>query len=248
MSYILDALKKSQAERELGQVPTLASAPARLRPQPPRSLPWAPLAALLAAVTLGLVAYDLSRREGGSEVPGGAARVAADVSAPLALPLASQAMPATVPTTSSTATPVPVPPRLAARAAVTRTPEPVSSSASGGRVVVAAAPDVVATLGATRQANSPADRPAEPAASFTASEAQREVPRMTELSDVQRRALPPLELNVHVYAEAPQARFVYINNQQYHQGDTTAEGVVVEQITPIGVILRFASLRFQLQV
>ena len=63
MSYILEALKKAQAERQLGSAPTLLAvpvgaapgrgAPARLRPM----LPWIALTAVALAVALAVLAW-----------------------------------------------------------------------------------------------------------------------------------------------------------------------------------------------
>jgi general secretion pathway protein B len=56
MSYILQALKKSQQDRELGQVPTLATTPDSPGPIPPRSInPWT-FGALILALTAVLIA------------------------------------------------------------------------------------------------------------------------------------------------------------------------------------------------
>ncbi len=57
MSYILEALKKSQQERELGQVPTLdALAPAPQR-RPPHASPWGLATLIMAGLALALALY-----------------------------------------------------------------------------------------------------------------------------------------------------------------------------------------------
>ncbi len=50
MSYILEALKKSQNERELGQVPTLVAVPATESHRAPRGKPWGLVAVGLATI------------------------------------------------------------------------------------------------------------------------------------------------------------------------------------------------------
>jgi general secretion pathway protein B len=57
MSYILEALKKSQKERELGQVPTLVAAPASNPRRVSRSAPWRLVAAGLAALAVAITLY-----------------------------------------------------------------------------------------------------------------------------------------------------------------------------------------------
>jgi general secretion pathway protein B len=54
MSYILEALKKSQEERELGQVPTLVAAPISDPRRPTRGNPWVLVAVGLAALALAV--------------------------------------------------------------------------------------------------------------------------------------------------------------------------------------------------
>lgn len=62
MSYILEALKKSQLERELGRVPTLDTAGLfeEDKVEPGRG-PWVPLALGLAAVALSIALYAVLR-------------------------------------------------------------------------------------------------------------------------------------------------------------------------------------------
>ena len=56
MSYILQALKKSQQDRELGQVPTLSTSADGTAPMPTRSInPWS-FGALILALTAVLIA------------------------------------------------------------------------------------------------------------------------------------------------------------------------------------------------
>lgn len=57
MSYILDALKKSQEERELGQVPTLSSGPYLSAERPAKVNPWSLAAVGLAALAVLIALY-----------------------------------------------------------------------------------------------------------------------------------------------------------------------------------------------
>ena len=74
MSYILQALKKSQQDRELGQVPTLSTSADGTAPMPTRSInPWS-LGALILALTAVLVALygtfgDRVRHRGDQSLP-----------------------------------------------------------------------------------------------------------------------------------------------------------------------------------
>jgi len=50
--------------------------------------------------------------------------------------------------------------------------------------------------------------------------------------------LPLLALDVLVYSDVPAERFVFINGRKYVEGQTLADGVVIEKITPDGALLR----------
>jgi general secretion pathway protein B len=58
--------------------------------------------------------------------------------------------------------------------------------------------------------------------------------------------LPELKLELHVYSNRPQERFVFINGAKYREGETTQEGAAVEEITSDGVIMSARGNRFLL--
>lgn len=49
--------------------------------------------------------------------------------------------------------------------------------------------------------------------------------------------LPDLHLDIHVYNDQPAKRFVFVNMNKYREHARLAEGPVVKEITPEGVIL-----------
>jgi general secretion pathway protein B len=61
-----------------------------------------------------------------------------------------------------------------------------------------------------------------------------------------RGGLPALHLDLHVYATQPQQRFMFVNSRKYREGETLAEGPLVEQITADGAVLSFRGSRFKL--
>jgi general secretion pathway protein B len=64
MSYILEALKKSQQERELGHVPRIQSVAFDERIEPVQPHRWVYLAVLLALLAVGVAFYAVLRRDG----------------------------------------------------------------------------------------------------------------------------------------------------------------------------------------
>lgn len=73
MSYILEALKKSQQERDLGQVPTLETPPPPVEERRTRPNLWILLAVVLAAIAVIIASYSALR--GGRAAPEPAALV-----------------------------------------------------------------------------------------------------------------------------------------------------------------------------
>lgn len=58
--------------------------------------------------------------------------------------------------------------------------------------------------------------------------------------------LPDLHLDIHVYSDIPEDRFVFINMSKHREDSRLAEGPVVEEITPEGVILEYRGTSFLL--
>jgi general secretion pathway protein B len=85
MSYILEALKKSQADRELGQVPRVEGFGIDVPVEQTRSRPWAYLVLLLALLVAGAIAFVLLRGWVG------AAGVSAPTGQALSLPVPQRA-------------------------------------------------------------------------------------------------------------------------------------------------------------
>jgi len=58
--------------------------------------------------------------------------------------------------------------------------------------------------------------------------------------------LPDLHLDIHVFSPDPDDRFVFVNMTKLREGSTLAEGPVVAEITPGGVLLRYQGQLFLL--
>lgn len=89
-------------------------------------------------------------------------------------------------------------------------------------------------------ASSPASRPA------PVRPASGEAPWLSELPASFRERLPPLVVNIHVYSPNVAQRILYINNRPCQPGQEIGGGVVVEDILPDGVLLRFENQWFRL--
>jgi general secretion pathway protein B len=52
-------------------------------------------------------------------------------------------------------------------------------------------------------------------------------------------------IDVYVYADEPQRRFVLMDMKKYREGDTLASGVVLEKIHPGYIQLNYQGTRFR---
>jgi general secretion pathway protein B len=72
------------------------------------------------------------------------------------------------------------------------------------------------------------------------------LPTADELRANGQVQMPSLHLDIHVYSTKPEERFVFINMVRHREKSRLAEGPVVQEITPEGVILDYSGTRFLL--
>lgn len=220
MSTILDALRKAEQERDLGRAPTLRSltVPAGA---PQRTLwPWLLLAlAVNAAIAVAFFWSQIDPAERRA-APQPSAAAPAPRSAARSSAEQAMALPLVrAPHSAAGESLAPVHERFAQAPLTEPQPEPRSPGAE-------AEPLPVTLASAPLRIDEPPPLQALPAAF--------------------RRALPALNLDIHVYSALPQKRFVLINSTRYQQGDWTSEGPLIEAITEQGVILHYRDRRFTL--
>ena len=59
--------------------------------------------------------------------------------------------------------------------------------------------------------------------------------------------IPDLHLDIHVYSDDPEERFVFINMSKQRERSQLREGPTVEEITPDGVVLEYRGTSFVLR-
>ncbi|MDH3746731.1 MAG: general secretion pathway protein GspB [Gammaproteobacteria bacterium] len=72
------------------------------------------------------------------------------------------------------------------------------------------------------------------------------LPSLIELQLNNESTLPDLHVDIHVFSANPSDRFVFINMNKYHENDQLSEGPVVREITRHGVILDHRGQTFSL--
>jgi general secretion pathway protein B len=232
MSFILDALKKAEAERQRQTGPTLLEVRVA---QPRRRFPvWTiVIGALLAINILLLIAFELRRPPPGAEP---AVSAAPATPAPIATaPTAAPAAPAAAVAAAPTAAAMPA-------AAPTTAPPPPAPTMAGPSIP----PDALDQAGdnpADFEPAVPYTGPAGAPASAANSSGQRARP--PSLSDV-GGDIPDLRLDLHVYAVRPADRYALINMHRVHEGDVLPEGARVVAIDRDGVEMSYHGTAFML--
>lgn len=241
MSYILDALRKSDQQRQRGATPTLliAQAPA---PSPVR--PRYVLNGLLATVLIctGIVVGWLRPWQ---------------IKPPAPAPDHIASMP--VAPGSSNA--VPAPPSISSEMTGQLEHEPLmhrstsaqpadlsavgeksgDTQASGGEV---AAPALsLSDTGVQKVPSMPLQ--GNTVLDGTASSEVKAVPTLNELPPAVRQEIPTISISFHAYSSDPKERRVMINGRMAEAGESVAPDLRLEQITPGGVILDYRGFRFQ---
>lgn len=253
MSYILDALRRADAERQLGRPPDLHAQPLpaamldeRARPAR-RPLAW--LVAGLAMAAAAVLAAWLVPPWWRVPAPAPSAPPVPPVATlpappPVATPTVEPARPgspatraddivspgAALPATSASALsalpPLPPPtPPTPQRAAAPVEPPPRMTTAS--------------------PAATPSPVPAAPAPAVTTPASVTPAPSLRERPDLQRE-LPPIVFGGSVYSEQASARIVVLNGRVFREGETIMPDLVVDEIRPRGAVLRWREQRFSL--
>lgn len=111
---------------------------------------------------------------------------------------------------------------------VVSTPMPQAAASASPYLPPAPPPAVVA-------AAAPAPAPA----------AEAPIPKLSELPEATRRELPRLAIGGSVYSDDPASRLVIVNGDVLHEGAKLGTDLVLEQIGPHELLLRFKGQRYR---
>jgi general secretion pathway protein B len=221
----LEALKKAQAERQLGNAPTLhaptlqsaesASAAARFS----KPMLWTVLG---MAVVIGVLLVLVWRP-----------------SAPAASPAAQPA-----------ASPTPAMPVVAAApvaqaepAAPTPLPAPVADlPQSVANLARASAPE---PSPAQSQPQSQAAVPAKSASANPASTSDEPVVNLRDLPEPIQRAIPPVTVGGYIYSKNAADRLLLVDKVLRHEGEEVAPGLLLEKLQPKEAVFNFRGYRYR---
>lgn len=228
MSYILDALKRADAERERGHIPGLhtRSAPTLDRPAPAAPRRWLPAGliglTLLIAGGAGLWWWLGTTREAPLPVAPPTVQPAPPSAAAPPPELAPAAPDATLSTLPILAPEPPRPPRQA--------------SPSPDRPVEPAVPAAAATVPATATAS----------AASTATATSNPVRSFAELTPDVRARLPAVNVSGSTYSQNPAHRMLIVNGKVVQEGGEIGPGLKLETIEQRSAVLNHQGLRYRI--
>jgi general secretion pathway protein B len=275
MSFILDALRKSEHERERKTLPGLAEAPIVRHERAKVPVAMIALGVLLAINLLVLLFVLL--RDGAPDAATATAPAHTPTPAPTPAPAHTPApatAPAPAPTSAGvplTTAPLPASPEvrpLQAEAGVVDEDAPpyvdtppvprdptldgevrvqrAPVATDGSAVTTTVPPEVLRAAQDSARRGAPPTTPTMPGAPARDAGGAAGVPSINDLAPQATAGLPALAINLHVYAGDPRQDFVVLNGRRYQQGAQLQEGPTLERITSDGVVLNHRGLRFLL--
>ena len=197
MSLILDALKKSENERQQQSSAEFSSVPSSS--PDPNPLRWLWMLGFLLAINFAILLGILWKTSSSDDED---AVEVVDAPAAAVAPEARNDFEEQVAVAiDNRATEAPAPSRQVEESAATTTPAPAPAATTSSRVTEAP------------------------------------VPTVDELRLEGTLQVAQLHLDIHVYSEVPEERFVFINMNKHREGSQTPEGPVVREIRSDGVLL-----------
>lgn len=260
MSYILDALRKSDQQRQRGAAPTLLAGQATAAaPKQPAFLAYGLLAAVLVGAGMVIGWLRPWQAEQAAPVANLAAAKPPEANMRQSVPLRTEIEPGPEPqlqgaTAAAQFAPAPAPvpvratapaPPMTSVAAPVQVPAPAPLKSQPPASARAEAPgkpqDVVAAV-SSKTATAPEQAPGTAAAD---SAPAQYVVSLAELPLALQRELPPMTVSVHAYSGRPGDRLVGINNRMLREGEYVVPGLKLEQITPDGMIFGYKGYSFR---
>jgi general secretion pathway protein B len=249
MSYILEALKKAQAERQLGNAPTLhaptlqsmerSAAGGRLKK---------PLLLVIVAMAVAIAALvAMVLRPAAVPAPAPVAQAVVDApaqSAPVA-PAVPAAAQSSAPVVADNPAPLPAPVAALPPPVATLTPAvrrqagsqaaPAAPTPAAGDLAVPAVNAATAATTATGAAGSQAKAPA----------FEEPVQNLRDLPEPIQRSIPQVAVGGYIYSKNPADRLLLIDKVLRREGDEVAPGLKLEKLLPKEAVFNFKGYRYR---
>ncbi len=251
MSYLLDALRKSEQERQQKTpVPGLQSSAVEWENSDDgrsRS-PWLLVAVVAIVLNTVLLAVLVWRFGFAEQQKPADTNTALTAPPPAAVAAQAPAMPAVIvvqqPAAAATVQePIVVRERREPASLQTIAPRSASTPQSGAAQPASPTESVIGQTGGNNASTQTAtDSPA----ADTDSVERSAVPSVHGLSADIRRQLPYLTMNSHIYANNAKDSFVMINGASFSPGQLVADGLKLVAVVPEGAVLEIHGTRFLL--
>lgn len=255
MSYILDALRKADSERERGEVPGLHAHPVVSTGEEPSGthvnqkllLAVGLLTALLLLILIWLMWGRGESQPDRPPMPPDQAGMGAPPGAPPQLggpggagmaPVMAQA----TPTPTPPAPPVPAVPPMTGTPAPGLYPPAMAQLAAADTTAPATPKSTQPAMSAASASNT-APRKATATAAPKATE-DTKVYRLMDLPESVRRDLPTLTIGGAMYSDTPANRMLIINSQVLHEGDKITAELTLEEVKLKSAVFRFRTYRY----
>jgi general secretion pathway protein B len=255
MSYILDALKKAEAERNPGSNPNPHAPPTAefstfnrhpASAHPPRAAPWIWAGMTASALAIAALAWLKPWQTPAAPVVVAASSPTPSTPSAPVIAAPAPAQPAPVPAPAAAPAEAPAPP--SARASPPR--QEASPATARPESRKAATPKQPAEKKVPKETTrAPAAQPApakEPKAKPSPAPAtEQRVPTLQELPAHIQNEIPRLAVSGYIYSTNKADRTVLINTRLAREGDQVAPDVILEQLTPTGMVLSYKGYRYR---
>ena len=229
MSFILDALRKSETARRRSEAPDLFTTMPNAAPPAPARRQWPMLAVGGVGVLSLIVALWLFAQRTPAPAPAETSAAAGpSVEANAPPPPPPEPAPADPAGTHPTRDVAAVEPQVEPAVATPATPREAQP------VVATPSPVVEPTR----------DPPAPPVVAPPPSD---RIVSIADLDPGPRSQLPPLKLSMHLWNETPSQRFVILDGQRLKEGDALGD-IVIERITRDGAVLAWRGGRLKIEL
>jgi len=216
MSYILDALRKSDQQRRQGAAPGLMTADSITHEERPQKFSWLTVAAVLIFVT-GITIGWLQAWQGTPPSPAPAVATPQD-SSDVNLSAQYSRVPAAAAYILPPQSPSPARPQI----------EPEL-------------PQPIVIQPAAMVAQEP--RPA--ATDITGVNPQTSIVKKEELPADIRAGLPNISVSLHAYSSKSDNRMAIVNGKTLQEGDALTPGLILERITPEDMVFTYRGYHFR---
>lgn len=256
MSYILDALKKSERERQRGALPDMLTVQDIVAEKPAKRLHRVYLLAAALLLNAGVLVWWLGFSH--TDKVNAVQHLKTENISPLSVKESAQTVPGSVNTTHDS-----VPSNGSEfRPAAGNIVPVIESNEPKTYAINQHPPKALPAVQAPPVSANDTKKPSEPAPAKSEQSAgigritsdpkgglsempdENKLYKLQELPSSIRQNLPAFSVSALLYSSKPDSRMVRINELMMHEGQDLTAGVKLEEITRDGIILRFQKYRF----